>query len=1374
MWGKFSQLSDTFLVTYFLVLHPLEREMNRLKSSHFLLWSLGDPKSDADLDSSIQSSLALLLSNSRIAHDEGLKPLKVVQFSLSGSSANEDVAALASASCCFIPIISFQSLLPFTLLKENSRNESLLLWETAIRLHANSSVAIFPIWISAKQSADDSYRYQKLYPHDIIFPNTVSAYSKELSGTPLSVNDIVRKMLSFPPIHINPQNVFIVASGIIDRGIWSPQEEIGPEPFVTCVQCDKSFKHSQNADGICQFHRGFVRGSEYLCCGLSAYDKNAAGGCALGRHRAYHHSDYTYEAYFFWDFLSLRTINYETREVAVIRIGRILPHHPEYGNLLYIFLDPNDEFLPHRLQFKVISPFDATGFDSGDIIASASLSAKATLPNGREIPSNMIRGNSVEIDGVVFPLENRTDGFVDLTPRFASKFGQMCQVSWVRTNGLISGVMATCQTATSTVPDNKILNLNWPGVNSKYKIAGPSLLSAKTMSSSSFGEKRNSRPYNIPSNGIFESGPQLLLPEPRNPEKFESVWRPFSNTARSNTGIRMKVQSISILRNRFSSTEDQVGISLQITNLSDHPIVIVDKAVFWRFRFPPNCIGEIFSQHQDLLSQAEQESTTWKPISKSEIEAYEAKNAASVPLGISGENSNHKALPVSVAPFSTTNLHLRFLIKYPWFLKIRQSWSTETRFRSHLVRRGPVLLDLELSDSDSNLCTLTAEVSWTADPQDILPGTGKNKRGDENQILHRCDDVFAHDRMFIRLVPLECDPKITVDRPVFKFEGAADSSIPTRVISEVDLRRAVLRSEATNKTEMEFFTQTKLGLYNVSMSYLIDRNCRRVFAVKTFIEMLAPSGSLPTDLALARAKSNSIWLVPNYGDSLESEVYAEPSDELDLFALKSNFRDQPIVPALFPSPRSDFVPRLPLPIAKDKNVHQRTISIELARLSASELQMSPKHSPKHSPKPSPPQRNTDPSSPLHNVSHNLNHNVSKSESLIHQEFSINSRFVNGDTMTRPEFPSNPRSIFLESLTRPPHPSNPRSINIDSLSRVSVSETLQSSLDTFHPNLSDEIIVHEEFSPERSSIGFSNMETMMRGIIREEIAANLERERELIRSQVIEPVVFAAVDNLETKLTGIVKGLVEATWTDDENRRTMMVRERTEIVNSIMTALDWRWGKMFNMSVPSSDIYIPGERMRTASGNSTAIYSATGGGNQFASERFRDSNESSTSLGYKSALTPSVSPQPPVSPVDGKPIKFQTIVTGSNMPVLFPDTGRPPANELNSSSIGFQSNLSTVGLTPPQLNLSQSQIQHNQSSPPLSNSALSSPNHTPPALKILTRAAGEVNREILVQSSADPVSRVDESDDGERTNFLRSNFTGQLSSQRKKKSVFKGK
>ncbi|KAJ1536346.1 hypothetical protein HK096_011250, partial [Nowakowskiella sp. JEL0078] len=1354
--------------------------------------------------------LALLLSNNRVVYDDKLKNFKVVQFSSSSSNSKEDIASLISASCCFIPIISFQSLLSLSSLQENNRNETLLLWETSIRLHANSTIAIFPIWISSKQSQDDKYSYQKLYPHEITFPNAVSAYSKELSGSPLSVNDIVRKMLSFPPIHINMDNVEIAASAITDRSIWSPQEDIGPEPIVTCVQCDKNFKHSQNADGGCQFHRGFVRGSEYLCCGVSAYDAIAVGGCAFGRHRDHHHSDYTYEAYFFWvielinkneyneDFLSLRTTNYETREVAVVRIGRILPHHPEYGNLLYVFLDPNDEFLPHRLRFKVISPFEAAGFDSGDIIASASLSAKATLPNGREMPSNLIRGNSVEIDGSTITLENPIDGFVDLIPRIAGKFGQMCQVSWVRNNGIITGVMATCQTSTSTVPENKILNLNWPGVNAKYKIAGPSLLSVKTLSSSSFGEKRNSRPYNIPSNGIFESGPRLLLPEPRNPEKFESIWRPFSNTSRNNTGIRMKVQSISILRNRFSSTEDQVGLSLQITNLSDHPIVIVDKAVFWRFRFPPNCINEIFNQNQDLLVQAEQESTTWKPISKSEIEAYEASNAASVPLGIIGENSNHKALPISVAPASTTNLHLRFLIKYPWFLKIRQSWSTETRFRSHLVRRGPVLLDLELSDSDSNKCTLTAEVSWTADPQDILPGTGKNKRGDENQILHRCDDVFAHDRMFIRLVPLECDPKITADRPVFKFEGAADSSIPSRVISEVDLRRAVLRSESTNKTEIDFFSLTKPGLYNVSMFYLIDRNCRRVFAVKTFIEMLAPLGSSPADLALTRAKTSSIWLVPNYGNSLESEVYAEPADDLDVLALSSNYRDQPIVPALFPSPRSDFAPRLPLPIAKDNSIHQRTISIELARLSASDLQMSsPKHSPKHSPKPSPQQKNTEPLSPLHSVLHNSH----KSESPIPpQEYPINPRFIHSDSLSRPEFSSNPRSIFLESLVRPLHPSNPRSINIDSLSRSSLSETLQSrqsSLDTFHSNMSDEIIVHEEFSPERMSVGFADMETMMRRIVREELATCLGDEREHLRSQVVEPVVFAAVDNLETKLSGIVKGLVEATWTDDENRRAMMVRERTEMVNSIMTALDWRWGKIFNMQVPPSDVATPGERIRTASGNSTAVYSATGGESkhnsetlsggmraQFTSERFRDSNESSTSLGYKSTTTPSVSPQPPLSPIDGKSMKFQPFVaTTTSMPAQFSEAARAPASDIYASSVGSQSSSGATVLALPQWSQLQLQmLQQKQSPPPSPNSALSSPNHTPPTLRILTRAAGEVNREALIIGPSDLASlrseisvRNDESDDSERSNLSRTvSFVSQpTTSQRKKKTVFKG-
>ncbi|KAJ3121636.1 hypothetical protein HK098_003493 [Nowakowskiella sp. JEL0407] len=830
-------------------------------------------------------------------------------------------------------------------------------------------------------------------------------------------------------------------------------------------------------------------------------------------------------------------------------------------------MDPTDEFLPHRLFFDVISASDAAGCDPDGILGTSVVAAKVVLPGGQFVDVNDTVGGFIELDGRMLEVEPRTEGFIDQVARVNGKLGQMCQVSFVGRNGKIYGIKASCQTGTSVQSENRIINIQWPGVTAplmENETSVPSVTSITTISSSSFGELRPSRPYNLPAARHFESGPRLLLPESRDPEKFTSVWHPVNVSTYEQVGFQMKIQSVSILRSRFSATEDQLGVSVLVTNNLDQSITFVDKEIWWRFRFPPNCVKEIFSnsEQHEMIEKYELESVTWKEVSKGDIEAYLAENkAASVPLGISGigtDSNNSKSFPITMPGNETIMMHFRFSIKYPAYLNIRQSWSTETRFRSHLVRRGPVLLDLQVVDVVGNKSTLTAEVSYTADPEDILPGTGKNKRGDENQVLHRCDDVFANDRVFLRITPATKNPNVTVDRPVFRIEPS-DSSINPRNISEVDLRRAVLRAESTGNTEVDFVNEVKPGVYSMRATFLVDKACRRVFAVKTYIEMLAPTNNanslIDPSLKLTRSQSISFWAVPLYGETIldsglpnESILTINPADSIDqvpALVVSSGFYEQPIKVALSPTPKPQFEPRILPPVL-----------------------------------PPPPQN---------------------------AEAKASTNFA--DTARQSVY-----SIFSEVVVE--------NETIDRRSSVLGTGGIGSNFS-----------MHE-------------MEHLLRKIIREEITSALKNEREILRTRVVEPAIIEATTKLEESTSNLVKGLMEATWTDDENRKANVIKERYETVGAVIGAFDGKWGKVFSQLNNQSNA-------QTASSSSNPSVQLSMNGFEFANTGDRNrttsvNSQASSMQGMRNtnALPPSSSPNPP-SPVISGPKLNQQVSTKSN-------------------------------------------------------------------------------------------------------------------------------
>ncbi|XP_019849719.1 PREDICTED: uncharacterized protein LOC109580698 [Amphimedon queenslandica] len=80
-----------------------------------------------------------------------------------------------------------------------------------------------------------------------------------------------------------------------------------PEPILTCVHCSAEYEESKNAVGSCYYHSGMLRGVgwdfKYTCCGKSSKNFESAkfiAGCAKGKHRSVHHTEFTYANYIFY------------------------------------------------------------------------------------------------------------------------------------------------------------------------------------------------------------------------------------------------------------------------------------------------------------------------------------------------------------------------------------------------------------------------------------------------------------------------------------------------------------------------------------------------------------------------------------------------------------------------------------------------------------------------------------------------------------------------------------------------------------------------------------------------------------------------------------------------------------------------------------------------------------------------------------------------------------------------------------------------------------------------------------------------------------------------------------------------------------------
>ncbi|KAJ3123468.1 hypothetical protein HK098_001908, partial [Nowakowskiella sp. JEL0407] len=192
-------------------------------------------------------------------------------------------------TCLFVPIVTESCLKKLSTLKEGSTCEYLTNWETALRLSESSQVCIIPLFIgnkktdslSSSSSSTSSIEstYQQFSGFTTIMPDICTAssieYAKKLSEVrgelvmPLNVKTIVYNVLKFSGVFVDPSNLEGKIEALVNRfsqeiwpvfrQFWKNKEEIGPEPILTCVQCDQKYTWSQNKDGVCAFHRGFVR-----------------------------------------------------------------------------------------------------------------------------------------------------------------------------------------------------------------------------------------------------------------------------------------------------------------------------------------------------------------------------------------------------------------------------------------------------------------------------------------------------------------------------------------------------------------------------------------------------------------------------------------------------------------------------------------------------------------------------------------------------------------------------------------------------------------------------------------------------------------------------------------------------------------------------------------------------------------------------------------------------------------------------------------------------------------------------------------------------------------------------------------------------------
>jgi hypothetical protein len=161
--------------------------------------------------------------------------------------------------------------------------------------------------------------------------------------------------------------------------LLSSVQERARETVLLCVQCQKEYRQSENAEGLCKYHPNFPIYSNWKykveCCGKLKSDSQELvkgdDGCIRGLHSSIHHFDYPYTAIFLW----MRDMMHNNVQEEYVRVEDVdyednIPKYAVFGrsknNKLFVALGKGNfplylEYFSSEYPVTAPDPSEITG-----------------------------------------------------------------------------------------------------------------------------------------------------------------------------------------------------------------------------------------------------------------------------------------------------------------------------------------------------------------------------------------------------------------------------------------------------------------------------------------------------------------------------------------------------------------------------------------------------------------------------------------------------------------------------------------------------------------------------------------------------------------------------------------------------------------------------------------------------------------------------------------------------------------------------------------------------------------------------------------------------------------------------------------------------
>ncbi|KAJ3105190.1 hypothetical protein HK100_003932, partial [Physocladia obscura] len=458
-------------------------------------------------------------------------------------------------SCLFLPLISEACLNSMVSIQAGWTDNVVKEWQTALSLQKNSELDIIPILVGSHDSIPGSSSSSKAYRRFDGFGTVSKLPNFAIGDSPdtTPIRTVVGDLLKLQGIFLNPEEITDKLSGIVSkfssqvwptyRQYWENQNELGPEPLLTCVQCLQPYAQSQNGEGACRFH--LTDGpypkysSTYECCGT----RDSTLGCARNHHNPKHHNKFKYGSWYNW---RSDLVNYTDKSKTLVKVCVDDFSHEYSDGSIFISL--------------------------GATLRGAGIYANALYLSGYVPPSrpwfNLFLKDELALQDANKPIfELKGD------------YGEWAIATWIISEQEIVGAKLECGSKTSKDPSSAIIHFAWPQVSEND---GPISKLIKFSNSPRFGElplpqnAQQNNPYNLPIKTTFKSGTPITSVVPRKPE----IFKPWSSPKSS---LRMKFKESSARHDSYRK-RDILNISVSIINTSAVPISVIEGRAFARLR----------------------------------------------------------------------------------------------------------------------------------------------------------------------------------------------------------------------------------------------------------------------------------------------------------------------------------------------------------------------------------------------------------------------------------------------------------------------------------------------------------------------------------------------------------------------------------------------------------------------------------------------------------------------------------------------------------------------------------------------------------------------------------------------------------------------